>query len=157
MSGAAASGQGATQFTASFSTSMGGLAEAPCLSCVQDEACWKNPIARTAQNFISVCRLGHGIFFLAYALLMVVVLILVWLSSNGSISPTVNAWVCTLIAAIVIVFLFLHWFLYLRGVISECCAPEGCNVYEETASNSNFVAAAAVSSGATTTTSVAAT
>lgn len=156
MSATAAVGQGSAQFSASISANMGMAAAEPCLSCVEDEACWRNPIARTAQNFISVCRLGHGVFFLAYALFMVVILILTWLTSNGSISPTVNAWVCTLIAAIVIVFLFLHWYLYLKGVLPECCSSEGCVNYEEAAGNGNFMAAGVISSGATTSTTVAA-
>src|SRR5580693_2628370 len=103
--------------TISLSTSMGSASasEGPCISCTQDPACIGNPQVKTVQNFLSVCRIGHGIFFLAYALLMIIVIVLVWLASNGSISTTVNAWVSTLISIIVLVLMFFHWFLYIKG------------------------------------------
>jgi hypothetical protein len=125
------SGAGAASLNLSLSTSIGAAAEEPCLSCVEDPACWQNPMARTAQNFISVCRTGHGVFFLAYALLLIIIIIMVWLTSNGSIGSTVNAWVCTFISVVVIILMALHWGLYVKGVIPSCCSQEGCVVYEE--------------------------
>jgi hypothetical protein len=94
-------------------------------------------MARTAKNFISVCRLGHGVFFLAYALLLLIVIIMVWLTSNGSISGQVNAIVNTFICSIVIILMGLHWFLYVKGVIPECCTTEGCTFTEEQPANSD--------------------
>lgn len=123
-------GAGAASLNLTLSTSMGTVAEEPCKTCVEDPACWQNPMARTAANFISVCRMGHGAFFLAYALLLIIIIIMVWLTSNGSISTTVDAWVVTFIAVVVIILMALHWGLYIKGVIpSSCCSD--CTVYEE--------------------------
>lgn len=110
----------------------GGGKEAPCdKTCVSDPRCIDDPRVFTAKNKLSVCRYGHGVFFLAYALLIIIIIIMVWLASNGSVSSTVNAWVCTFIAAIVIILLVLHAWLYMKGVIPECCTGEGCNAAAE--------------------------
>jgi hypothetical protein len=132
-----------------MSTSAAAAPEAPCLSCVEDPACWKNPMARTAQNFISVCRIGHGVFFLAYTLLLVIIIIMVWLTNNGSITPQVNAVVDTIIAVIVIVLMGLHYSLYVKGVIPECCTTEGCVVYEEAEASGGVQAAFAINAAGT--------
>jgi len=154
MASSSGSGAGAGSASVNFSISsnMGASTpDAPCLSCVQDPACWQNPKVRTAQNFISVCRIGHGVFFLAYALLLLIVVIMVWLTSNGSINSNVNAWVCTFIAVVVIILMGLHWYLYVKGVIPECCTNEGCTTtYEEPEAAAGLSAAFAVQSGANT-------
>ena len=93
-----------------------------------------SPDVRTADNFLSVCRVGHGVFFLAYALLLVIVIIMVWLTQNGSITATVNAWVDTFISVVVLILMGLHWHLYVRGVIPSCCnSDDGCKPQEEVA------------------------
>jgi hypothetical protein len=118
--------------TLSFSAGTGSSTStpnAPMKTCFEDSKCYENPLVRSAQNFISVCRTGHGVFFLAYALLLLIVIIMVWLTSNGSISGVVNAWVDTFICVVVILLMWLHFFLYVKGVIPECCASETCSKY----------------------------
>lgn len=108
-----------------LTTAVGDI-EPRCRSCYLDPICRDNPLTATAQNELSVCRYGHGAFFLGYALLLVIIIIMVWLTSNGSVSTTVTAWVATFISAVVILLMGMHWWIYVKGVIPECCDGEGC-------------------------------
>src|ERR1700722_14000142 len=117
----ATSGTSVLSVGVSVGTPAIGWDTAPCKSCADDPTCWIKDSVRTAQSVVSVWRMAHGIFFLAYALLLLIVIILVWLTSNGSISTEVNAATCTAICAIVILLLMLHMGLYMTGVIPECC------------------------------------
>jgi len=111
-----------TTASAAVSVSVGSFGdEAPCKSCVSDPACWQNDKVRTAQNVVSVCRTAHGVFFLGYSLLLVIIIIVVWLASNGSVSAEVSAAVATFISALVIILMGVHWYAYAKGVIPECC------------------------------------
>jgi hypothetical protein len=93
--------------------------------CVDDPNCWqlegKPEGPATHESFVSVTRTGHGVYFLAYALLLLIIIILVWLCDTGDISPLVSAAVTTVIAVIVALLMLAHWYLYVKGVIPECC------------------------------------
>lgn len=102
----------------------------PCKTCYDDPKCYGSEQTQTVANYLSPCRMGHGAFFLAYALLLLITVILVWLCSNGSITTMVSAWSNTIIASVVIILMALHWGLYMKGVIPNCCKST-CKVFVE--------------------------
>jgi hypothetical protein len=79
-----------------------------------------SPLGRTACNNVGLCQQYHWGAFILYILILVVVIVLVWIANNGTISLFNSAVANTVLVAIVIGLMFIHWFWFLRGVIPVC-------------------------------------
>jgi hypothetical protein len=118
------SGGSAVSVNFTMGGGMGGSGD--CKRCVDDPQCIGSPVIGSVPNFLSVCRNAHGVFFLAYALMLAIIIILVWLASNGSVSATVSAATCTFISLLVIILMAVHAGAFVKGIIPECCDSPGC-------------------------------
>jgi hypothetical protein len=79
---------------------------------------------RTTANYVSLCRRWHLYIFGAYALILIVVIILVWLLYQGIGLPTLStrnvAIAVTVLVGLTVLAMGAHWYWFLRGVVPEC-------------------------------------
>jgi hypothetical protein len=109
-----------------------------------------SPVGQTACNYVSFCRTYHLAAFLLYVLLLVVAIILVWLGHHGTLTLTNAAIGTTVVVAVTIGFMFIHWYGFIKGVIPECASNYGFSgsISVQAASNANVSAATAQASAA---------
>jgi hypothetical protein len=126
----------------------------------------ETPIGQTVCNYVSLCRNYHSMAFLIYGVLLILVIIFVWMAKNG-ISPFTlfnTAVAITVIIAALIIFTFIHWYWFIKGVVPEC-AMGGFNVSGSISATAGArtrvvttpIVAPVVTQQTTTTTTVAAT
>lgn len=82
----------------------------------------QTPIGQTVCNYISYCRKYHTWGFILYGLILIAVIVVVWLGKNGTWGLTLfnTAVIITVLIAVLIVLMFLHWYFFIKGVIPEC-------------------------------------
>lgn len=78
-----------------------------------------DPCGKTADNAKILTRCRHFYVVLAFLLILIVILVIVWVATTGKITPYVTAIVVTVFAGVLIVALFVHWYYTLRGVIPD--------------------------------------
>jgi hypothetical protein len=83
-------------------------------------------VGSTVCNYVSLCRNWHSLAFFVYILMLVAVIVLVWVAQDTTMLSFFNAAVgCTVLMALLILFMFIHWNWFMRGVIPECSWGSG--------------------------------
>lgn len=80
----------------------------------------ETPIGQTVCNYISYCRNYHTAGFGLYIILLIFVIAAVWVGKNGSWSLFNVSVAVTVIIAVLIALMFIHWYWFIKGVIPSC-------------------------------------
>jgi hypothetical protein len=83
----------------------------------------RTEVGKTVCNYISWCSSTHRYAFIFYAALLVGVIVLVWLANNGTLTLFNSAVAVTIILAVMLLLMFIHWYWAMKGVIPECGSP----------------------------------
>lgn len=75
------------------------------------------PLGKTVCNYVSFNRNQHGLAFLVYGLILISVIVAVWLGQNGTITLFNAAVWVTVVISLLILFTFIHWYWFMKGVI----------------------------------------